>query len=150
MKLAASPAARRATRNPVVGGQLLVKEAGYGKHQSAASNFQLRRSDRGGSRSPRDRNGLWQSQRLVNDRLAGIFVNRIVGDKHWERLGSDRGSVTVEPIRLGIQVLVVKRGIRQQSRARYGVIQCGDTRVGRPRRRSWARWRGPVLWPAPV
>ena len=116
--------------HPAVGGELLVEETGYGKHQSSAGNFQLRRSYRSRSSSPRDRQGLGQSQRLIHHCLAGIFVNRIVGDKDRERLGSNRGSLGVDAIRLGVQVLVVKRSIGQQSGARYGVIQCGDTCVG--------------------
>jgi hypothetical protein len=88
--------------NLAVSSQFLVEEAGHGRDQSTAGNFQLRRSNGSHSSSPRDHDRLCHSQRLVNDSLAGIFVDPIVGDKDRKRLDPPGGSGIEEPIRLGI------------------------------------------------
>ena len=75
---------------------------------------------------------------LVDNRLAGVFADGVIGDKNRRRLGADAlAGLVGETVGLRVESLVVIRDAGQQSGAGNAAIEPGDFAVGQ---RSGIGW----------
>ena len=107
----------------VVGrGESKIK-TGYGRYEPAARDFQLGRSQGSGGIGAPEVRYLRQAEVLVEHTLAGIFMDSVIGNKYRRGLRAcSLARLGRKTIGLGVEILVVKGGARQQAGSRNGAI----------------------------
>ena len=114
----------------VVSGEGAVVEADDGGDEAAAGEFQLSGGEGGEGIGTSDGGDLLEADGLIDDGLAGVFVDGVVGDEAGG--GGDDGGVgggddASELGGLGVEILVVIDGGGQEGCAGDGAVDTGDT-----------------------